>query len=548
MASRVTKWDMETDVVVMGSGGAGLTAAIMAADQGARVVVIERSNKVGGTTAVSGGILWIPMQQHAAELGVEDSREEALTYCKRLTNGRAPDELVETFVDTGHQMVRYLEERTPVKLRNWPIPDDFPHHPGAKQAGRAIEPELFDTNELGEWQDKLRPAPIFVLPVLLAELLGTRMQDLPFDVIAKRMEKGMVGMGRALAGRLLKGCLDRGVTVLLETRGRQLVQEDGRIAGLRAEHQGRDYFLRANGGVVMASGGFEWNEDLRLKFLPGRFDLPASPPHNEGDALVMAMEVGADLANVTEVWGGGTVTIIPGEEYDGKQLGRLMIPSGLSHRIMVDRQGRRFYNEATSHHDVLRPFIYSDLDFKPMDFGYRGMPIWTVFDHQYREEYPILTVMPDEPDPAWLIADETIEGLAEKTGIDPTGLRETVERYNRFAREGKDEDYGRGTGLAPGIDTDQVLGTIEKPPFYAMRLYPCVLGTKGGPRTNIRGQVLNVRGEVIPGLYAAGNAMASVTGESYYGNGATIGTGMTFGYICGINVGQEARAAQAASV
>ncbi len=545
MVATARKWDIEAGVVVLGTGGAGLTAAILAADQGAKVVVLERTDKVGGTTAVSGGSIWIPLHHHQAEAGVQDSREEALTYCKRLTNGRVPDELVETFVDEGHQMVRYLEEHTPVRFQNWTgSGDDYPLEPGGKADGRALESELFDTNELGEWKGKVRPSHTFLIPMPLVELLFARMEDLPMDIISERMEKGIVATGNALIGRLLKGCLDRGVTILLETRGREIVQENGRIAGVRAERDGKDLFVKASGGVVMASGGFEWNERLKAKFLPGRLSNPISPPFQEGDALLMSMEVGADLGCMSEVWGAGRAAMMPGEEYEGRPLSRLF-SSVSPHSILVDRHGKRFYNEmlGMAGHDHLLPFNYSDLNYDPAAFGYRKMRIWCVFDRQHRETTPILTVMPTDPDPSWMLKDDTLEGLAAKVGIDPAGLRETVARFNEFARNGEDKDFHRGEArverASPGSAGS--LGTIEKGPFYALEVFPSVISTKGGPLTNSKGQVVNPRGEVIPGLYAAGNAAASVTGESYWGNGASIGTGMTWGYLCGISAGRDAK-------
>ncbi len=538
MARAVKRWDLETDVAVVGSGGAGLTAAILARDQGAQVVVLERSDKVGGTTAVSGGVLWIPLNHHMAEVGIPDSREEALAYCKRLTAGRSPDELVETFVDTGHQMVRYLRQHTPLRFTLWNAPDYHPEEPGGKLRGRSIEPALFDTNQLGQWKERLRPAPVYFLPLPLEELLHTRPQDLPMDLIAERMEKGIVSMGNALVAALLKACLDRGVAFLLETRGRELIQEDGKVVGLQAQREGRDFLVRARRGVVLACGGFEWSEELRAKFLPGPITHPQSPPFNEGDGLLMAMAVGADLANMTEVWG-SPASLVPGEQYEGRQLSRPCTERGRPHAILVNRYGQRFVNEAAPYNDLNKAFHYFD----PVAYDYRNLPCWLICDSQYRARYPVVTVLPGDPDPDWLIWDGTLEGLAQKTGVDPQGLYATVARFNSFVREGRDRDFRRGESALDRELGDRdaphpTLGTIEKPPFYALPVYPGTLGTKGGPRTNAKGQVLDVRGQVIPGLYAAGNVMASPAGAGYYGGGGTIGPAMTWGYICGISAGR----------
>lgn len=540
------RWDIDADVVVVGSGGAGLTAAILAHDHGARVVVLERSDKVGGTTAVSGGALWIPMNHQMAEAGTPDSREEALAYCKRLADGRAPDELVETFVDTGHRMVRYLEDRTPVKLHALMLPDYQPGLEGARPGGRTIEPEFFSKRELGEWGSRLRLSPIYLLPLTLQELLfeyqaHIRPQNLPADLIVGRMERDMVGCGSALIARLLKACLSRGISVLLETRARELVVEDGRVAGLRAERDGKEYFAKAVGGVVLASGGFEWSDQMQAQFLPGPVAHPNSPPFNEGDALVMAAEVGAALGNMSEAWG-SPAAAVPGEEYEGRQLSRLVVPERVCpHTILVNRRGARFVNEGASYNELGKVFN----DFDPSVDEYRNQPCWAVFDRQYRRRYPVLTVLPGDPDPEWLARDDTLDGLAARVGIDPDGLLATIARWNAFVPTGKDPDFERHRYPVDFDAPHPSMGSIEKAPFYALPVHKGMLGTKGGPRTNTRGQVLDVRGAVVQGLYAAGNAMAGVSGPGYGGGGGTIGLAMTWGYICGIDAASGSKTRRA---
>lgn len=543
--ARVNSWDLEVDVVVIGSGAAGLVSAILAHDQGARVTVVECAETAGGATAASGGGLWIPVNDHHASQGIQDSREEALEYAKRLTMGRVPDELVETFVDTGPRMVRYLEERTPLKLATesgHPMPDYQQDFPGAK-SGRCLFPQLFNKKELGDWETKLRPTPNSLpFPEGHSQTALFRPHKLAWDLIGELIEKGMVGNGNALAGMLLKGCLDRSISILLETRAVELIREDGRVIGVRAQRDGKDFFMKARGGVVLASGGFEWNEELKAKFLPGPLTHPASPRSLKGDGLVMAMEVEADLANMTEIWGTPTVAV-PGELYEGEQMNRLCIAErSCPHSILVNRYGQRFVNESANYNDMSKAFNY----FEPNTFDYRNVPCWAILDAQYREEYVCVTLMPGDPDPDWLARDETLEGLAKKVGIDTEALQATVIRFNDFVREGKDRDFHRGESVydrwwGDWSATHPNLGTIEKPPFYALSVYPGALGTKGGPRTNAKGQVLSVRGQVIPGLYAAGNVMAGISGPAYWGPGGTIGPAMTWGYICGINAAKVAK-------
>ncbi len=529
-------WDQEFDVVVVGSGGAGLTAAIVAHDQGARVLVLERSDSVGGATAVSGGALWIPLNPFMAETDTPDSRDEALAYCKRMA-GQTPDELVEAFVDSGHLMTRYLQEHTPVEFTPWTIPDYQPALDGARTfGGRSLEARPFDTSELGDRNTWLRRAPVYRLPFSLQETVfeyqaHIKPQNLPVDIMTERAARGIVGGGNALIGRLLKGCLERDITILLGVRARELVQENGVVAGLRAEREGKTLRLRANRGVVLASGGFEWNEELKRRYLPGPVTHPNSPPSNEGDGLIMASEVGAALANMSEVWG-SPAAVVPGETYEGRQLSRLVVPERMCpHTILVNRRGRRFVNEGASYNELGKVFG----DFDPGSYEYKNLPCWAIFDRQYRERYPVLTVLPGQPDPEWLMREATLEDIARTAGFDATGLVATVERWNGFVQQGRDPEFERHRSPVDFEAKHPSMGTIEEPPFYALPVYQGTLGTKGGPMTNAQGQVVSVRGDPIRGLFAAGNVMAGTSGPGYYGAGATIGLAMTWGYICGIN-------------
>jgi len=539
-------WNSEVDVLVVGSGGSGLVAAILAADRGARVLVLERSSKVGGTTAVSGGGAWIPLNHHMAQSGAPDSRERALAYCTKLAAGRTPPELIETFVDTAHVMVKYLEERTPVAFQACTLPDYQSEFEGAAQGGRSLDPGLFDLKQLGDWAAHVRPSPLMFIPMTMEEALKAPAQpkSLPMGQIVERMKAGLVSSGNALVGGLLKACLDRGIEIRLGVRARELVREDGRIAGLRAEQDGADVRIRARGGVVLACGGFEWNEELRDRFLQGPITHHCSPGHNEGDALLMSQEAGADVGNMAEAWLYPGAEI-PGEEHDGRPVSRWVIGERtLPHCIVVNRAGRRFVNEGANYNDMSKAMH----QFDAASYGYPNIPCWSVFDSQFRARYPVLTVMPADPDPEWLAKSDTLDGLAAAIGVDAAGLAATVARFNAMAAAGRDDDFGRGESryehwLGDPTTPHPNLGAIEQGPFYALRIHVASSGTKGGPRTNARGEVLNVRGEVIEGLYAAGNAMAGVSGPGYFGGGGTIGLGMTWGYICGINAAAAAKTA-----
>ncbi len=544
-SSKTRKWDLETDVLVVGTGASGLVAAIVAHDEGSKVTVIEKTDKVGGATAVSGGFPWIPNNHLEKEAGIPDSREEALTYMKFIVAGRVPDELVEAFIDNGPKMLKYIEEKAGLRFTISQMPDYHAERPGGKVKGRSLGPPAFDSNLLGKWKSRLRQAPVVVFPMSWEDYEKSNAKadpkNLDYNLLAKNMMKGIVGMGMATIGYLLKACLDRGIEPLMETRGVELITEGRRVIGLRAIRQGKDFFIRVSQGVILASGGFEWNEEMKKQFIPGPQIYPMSPPSNEGDGQKMAMAIGADIGNMHEIWG-VPAGMIPGEEYDGKPLGRMtMGERSLPHAIMVNRFGKRFVNEAHNYSDIAKAFC----TFDPVAYDFCNYPAWDIFDQQFKDKYLVFTSAPGGPVPEWLIVADTIEELARKAGIDPKGLKETIERFNEFARKGVDEDFHRGQSAYdryqgdPNHKPNESLGTIEKPPFYALPIVLGTLGTKGGPKTNANGQVLHVLGGVIEGLYAAGNVMAGTSGPGYGGAGNTIGAGMTWGYIAAKHVTKQ---------
>lgn len=535
------KLDLETDVVIIGSGGAGLMAAIAAHEAGARVTVIEKTDLVGGTTAVSGGVLWVPNNHHLAETSIEDSRQEALEYTKRLADNRSDEQLIEVFLDTAPKMLRFLEEQTDLEFSALErYPDYHPEFPGGKPGGRSLDPGLFDTNELGEWKARLRRSPVFgatAMSVSEATDWGvfSNPLGLDFKLLGERYKKGLVCYGASLVGNLLKAVLARGIEPMVGVAARELLEDEGRVVGVRAERDGDELLLGASKGVVLASGGFEWNKQLIAQFLGGQLTHPNSPPGNTGDGLKMAMAVGADLGNMSEAWWCPSV-VIPGEEYDGVQLNRGDFATrSLPHSVIVNRAGQRFVNEAQNYNDLMKPFFAFD----PMRYERPNLPAWLIFDQNYMDKYALQTVVPGMPIPEWLPRADSLAELAEAMGIDAEGLRKTVERFNQFAEIGKDDDFQRGDSTYdhfygdPKNQPNPNLGPICKAPFFALQVYPGAIGTKGGARTDEHARVLRADGEVIDGLYAAGNVMAGVTGPGYPGAGSTIGTAMTFGFIAG---------------
>ena len=530
------------EVVVVGSGAAALAAALAAAAGGARVTMVESTGSVGGTTAVSGGGVWMPQNHHMAELGSVDSRPEALAYMDRLTAGRTPAELLEHYVDRGPGVLAHLEHTTPLELRPMTWPDYHPEMDGAKASGRMLEPALYDTNRLGSWAARLRRPPVLGLPIPLQEAtVEWRPSYTPekFDaaLVRARVAAGQVACGQALVGALLEACLAAGIEPQLETRAVEITMSgrgsDARVTGLVVEQEAGRAELPAV-AVVLASGGYEWNAPLRERFLPGPLTHPHSPPSNQGDGLAMAMAVGADLGNMNETWW-YPASCLPGEVYDGRPLARFVgVERTAPHSIMVNRFGQRFVNEAGNYNDLGKSFFSFDVN----EYYPRNLPSWVVFDRQYRSRYPVSTCRPGDPDPSWLIAHDTLEGLALRAGIDPVGLTETVERWNRFVAAGRDRDFGRGTSAYDRFHGDPGakhpnLGTVDEGPFYALPVHVGSVGTKGGPRVDTDGRVLHVGDRPIPGLYGAGNVIASPAGPAYYGGGTSIGMGLVWGHGAG---------------
>lgn len=524
------------DVVVLGTGAAGLCAALAAADSGASVGLYEKADTVGGTTALASGVAWIPNNKYAADAGVSDSREDALDYLASLSHGMILPELAEALVDTGPELVEWLESSTPLRLRLVPgFPDYHPEHPGGKpQGGRSLEPELFSFAPIQEWNDRMvgvtRPMRVTETPIGG----GTGLID-P-DVEADRSSNQVEGLGRAMVGALLKGCLDHGVRPHLRHRAVELVMEDGAVAGVRFETPDGPAEVRAR-SVVIATGGFESDESLVRDFLRGPIRYPAGVPTNTGDGLRMAMRVGAMLGNMREAWW-VPVAALPRTDPDQPQPVLLILRERtLPRSIIVNRFGRRFTNEAANYNALGGAFH----QFDPSSFSYMNQPCWLVFDQGFVDAYGGFGAAPGGPVPEWVLKAEDLETLAKTIDVPADALQSTVDRWNDLVAGGHDDDFNRGDSAYDGWCGDRsaypgtgaTLGRVDTGPYYAVELFSSTLGTKGGPRTDVDGAVLDVDGRVIPGLFAAGNAMAGPTGMVYGGAGGTLGPALVFGYRAG---------------
>lgn len=545
--SEQQNWDIEADVVVLGSGGAALTAAIAAHDFGAsEVVILERSGMVGGTTAMSGGMLWIPNNHHMHEEGIEDSDEEVVTYLDSLAPGALDPETLWSFMQNGPEMLRYLAERTPVRLRAFrDFPDYQPYSPGAKpDGGRSLDNEAFSFERLGKWAGRVNPSKMaYPLRGSLMEAISGSLDE---ATLAEREAGDYRGLGQALAGALFMAVLDRNIPVEFEKRARKLVKDGDRVIGVIAEDaNGKPFRVRARRGVVIATGGFEWNETLVKAFVRGPLTGPVSVPENEGDGLLMAIEAGAQLGNMQNAFWMQSVLEFKPQHRNAKP--NYLLGSDERARpgaILVNRAGKRFVNEAANY-NALGKSLHA---FDAGTHTYANLPYWLIIDQRYKDKYHTFNSPPGGPTPSFMMKADTLEELAEVAGIDPQGLVATVARFNDMVRKGHDDDFNRGDNSYDNFymwgDTDfdppyRTLGVIDQGPFYAVKMEAGALGTAGGPRTNADAQVVDWNGNPIPGLYAAGNAMAAVLGEIYGGAGGTLGPGLTFGYVAGRHLGSH---------
>jgi 3-oxosteroid 1-dehydrogenase len=530
---------METfDVVVLGTGAAALAAAIRASDGGAHVGLFEKADAVGGTSAWSGGMVWIPVNPHMAELGIEDSREEALLYLNSLSHGLIDTDLAAALIDAGPEMVTWFEANTPVKFQIIKdFPDYHPEHPGAKPGGgRSLECPLYPFADLGTWQDRVTVGPQLSGNITMSETsLG---RGAPSGVapeeLARRRIRDERGAGQGLIGPLLRACLDRQIEPRTGMRAVELIVDDRRVVGVRCETSEGSVDVGARRGVIIATGGFEWDPELVRAFIRGPLARSASVPTNTGDGLKMVMRIGAGLANMREAWWVPTIDVPVGDRMAAWQVnGERTRP----HCIMVNKRGLRFTNEAANYNAVGAAFHVIDVS----SFDYVNHPAWMVFDRHYLTRYGLAGFRGDGPTPEWIKEAPSIAELAAAIDVPAPALEGTVARWNELSARGDDADFSRGRSAhdrwwgdpSLGDGPQATLGPLDTAPFYAVPVYSGVLGTKGGPRTDGNGQVLDVDGRLIAGLYAAGNAMGSVMGMTYGGAGGTLGPALVFGYLAG---------------
>ncbi|MEC7911825.1 uncharacterized protein METZ01_LOCUS172604 [marine metagenome] len=557
-------WDYEYDVVVVGSGNGALTSALCAHDGGAKTLVIEKSDQFGGTSATSGGGVWIPNNRYAKAENVDDSDQDARDYINSVSpKGKINEDLIETYIIEGPRMIDYLHENSIVKYRNLSYyPDYFPDNPGGKGGNRSMEPEPISGTKLGNDLAKLReqhPQTAFTMgPInmnftqvegqlllgalpgwksLFAKLITKYIFDIPMRFKWGWKDRRLT-MGNAGVARLILSLKDRDVDLWIDTGMTDLIENKGKVIGIKANKYGSEINIKANKGVILASGGFEKDQNLREQYLPQptNSDWSAGNIYNTGDALKVALKLGADTHQMDTGWW-STVMKVPNQEKGWLS----MVDKSMPGNYTVNKNGERFSNESQNY------VSFVDDMFKQYAEGNPCAPCYMIFDSNFRKNRPcgpLLqgTMQPDSSvpkewwTPSFLSKADTLEKLAEIVGIDPRGLLKTQAKVNKFSKTGKDLDLKRGDSVYdryygdPSVTPNPCLASLDKGPFYCMVLYPGEMGTAGGLVIDVNARVLKADGVAIPGLYACGNCTTALL-PKYPGPGSTLGPAMTFGYL-----------------
>lgn len=553
--------DTEVDLLVIGSG-TGLAAALAAAERGLSVLVVEKSSYVGGSTARSGGALWLPASPVIDECGGIDPAQRAHTYLNSIVGTSAPAQRSTAYLDNLRATVDMLRRTTPMKLF-W-AQDYSDYHaeaPGGSAAGRTCECRPLDTNVLGEYLSALRPGVMeikFPMPTTGADYrwmnLVSRVPRKGLPTIVKRLGQGLGGLalgrryaagGQALATGLFAGAIRAGIPIWLNTSLTDLTVDDvagesgGRVTGAIVEHEGATVTVTARRGVVLAAGGFDHNMEMRRKFQSEslRDDMSLGAETNTGDAIRIGQHVGADIALMDQSWWFPAVAPLPGAA-PAVMLAERSLPGSL----IVDQNGKRFVNESTD---------YMTFGQRLLELESAGTPVedmWIVFDQQYRNSYvfaaelfPRMAIPQPWYDAGIAVRADDFTELATKMGVPAADFGATISGFNESAFAGEDPDFDRGRGAYdryygdPTVTPNPNLRPLLKGPFYAVKMVLSDLGTCGGLRADDRARVLREDGTAIDGLYAIGNTAANAFGNRYPGAGATIAQGLVYGYIAALD-------------
>ncbi|RAY13354.1 3-oxosteroid 1-dehydrogenase [Actinomadura craniellae] len=545
-------WDAEHDFLIVGSGGGGMTAALTAADAGLDVLVVEKGSKYGGSTGISGGGVWVPNNATLRAAGHDDSRESIRSYLDQLTQGKVPAARLDAFIDHGPAAMDLLGQSRWMRffwVRGYA--DYHPELDGGRPLGRSIEALPFDTRKLGEDEKHQRPnsmkGPLGLwitakdyrdLAMVKRTWRGRRASLVAAWRVSSNVvrRRHMATGGRALVARLRMALKDAGIPMWLKTPMTDLVVEDGAVTGIVVEREGRTLRLRARYGVLLATGGFDHDQELRAKYLPehGQRDYSMGARENTGDGIRAGERAGAALDLMDDAWW------MPAVRHPAGATIPLVSERAIPRSVIVAADGKRFTNESSPYVN----FVHDQL-------AGGHVPVWFVMDATARARYPFAQILPGAPIPQAFFDKgiahkaDTLAALAERIGVPADALAATVERFNGFARTGKDEDFGRGESAYDRYYGDPTLknpnlDVIDRAPFYAFRVEAGDLGTKGGLVCDELARVLREDGSAIEGLYATGNTSASVMGNEYPGPGATIGPSIVFGYIAAKHAAERA--------
>lgn len=539
--NNIQQWDETCDVLIVGSGSAALSAALKAGASGLRCRVLEKSGLIGGTTAMSGAGTWIPANHHAAQAGIPDSVADALAYLRSASPQgwqATEDALWKAFIEAAPRTLEFIEAKTPLRFALTEEPDVMPERPGGRARGRMLSPQPLSKWIVGRHAGKIRTS---TLPHLYTyqEVYDGDLYHRPVWATVRvlprllwRILSRSRAQGSALVTGLLRGCMDQGCQIEMNARALQLITDPaGSVLGALVDSNGRRRRYRALCGVVVASGGFEWNNAMLAQHFPGALDYLGSPRTNEGDGQLMVAAVGGQLDRMDQA---NVYPTLP-TRYEGRVHGLPVIFQAEKHAIAVNRHGKRFVSEYDFN-------IGRAIDARDPETGEPiHLPAWVVGDSRWLSGAPPLRWYAGKSR-GWLVRADSIRELANKTGLPPEALEATVTRYNGFCRTGLDQDFARGQSPWEQFKAggpQGAMGPIERGPFLAAPLHRSILGTKGGARTNGHGQVLRPDGSVIPGLYAAGLAMANPIGTLAVAPGTTIGPNLTWGFICGETLARD---------
>lgn len=553
--------DEQFDIVIVGAGAGGMAAALTAKIEGKTALLLEKTDRIGGSTAISGGAVWAPLNAQSAAVGHPDSFDKVWTYLHYTVGDASPESLQRAYLENCGAMVDYFERHTEVKLvaRSY-SPDYYPDRLGAALGGRSLDPAAFDGRLLGRHFGELRdPLPEFLV---LGGMMMTMTDAKHLLAVTRSFTSWRAGMklvlryfadrlrgyrrgtrlvlGNALAARLFKSVLDRDIPYRLSANVRKIVREHGNVTGVEIEQGGRVCNVRARHGVIIATGGFPWSMALRNEMLPkptGPWSL--SPPDNRGDGIALARGVGAVMGAghaTPAFW--APVSILQRADGSVVRYPHLVWDRAKPGLMAVNQAGKRFVNESTSYHEFVLAMYRSHREVPTI-------PAYLVCDHPFMERWGLGLALPGGRPrdhlvrAGYLHKARTLRELADQLGIDAAVLEASARRFTAFSRTGVDEEFGKGSTEYNRYlgDADNhpnpCLGPIERGPFYAVKVVAGDIGTACGIRCNESAQALDAEGRVIQGLYVVGNDMHSVMGGQYPAPGITLGPALTFGWIAG---------------